>query len=95
MNGVAKSVELQFGYEPQGQDMTWIFWVVIALIAIVIAYSTGFLKTVYANPMMLVPVIIGIAILWVLWLILNILTGISDTMEGSWGYITTLGGLLK
>ena len=102
MNGVAKSVELQFSYEPKGQDMTWIFWVVIGLLALVIAWQSGYAKTVLANPVMIFPVVVVIIILWMLWQILNVLMGITesiqgitDTAQGSWTYVTTLGGLLK
>jgi len=79
---------------PQGADLTWIFWGILAIILIYAGYRTGLAQMILKNPWFLIPLVIIIFMFWIIWQIFQVLMGVKASLDEAYVTISTLGGLL-
>ena len=89
--GDTETVYLYLTSQPVGEDMTWIFWLILSLIVAVVLIKGGIAQTVLKSPVLLVVVVILIALLWVVWQTYLAATGFMESTNQA---IESTAGLL-
>lgn len=88
MNGMDKTEYLYFKTVPQTAkdtelDFSWMFWIVIGGIIIVLVWKSGYLNAIIMNPTAIIPMVLLIIILYAVYILMAAFTSFFESVP-SW-----------
>lgn len=81
MGEAEQTVMLQFANAPQGDDLTWIFWGIVAIIITILFMKLGIAQAILKQPALIIVLVLVLFILYFLWQLFNVAMGIVDNVN--------------